>query len=106
MSSPDPFRQMQICARLRGADSVSCLYGVNVQNLATSRGSRRVRLIEGCGLMSRPAQDSCYEWLGTALAVVTNGRFRDQACPFISSRGRDACLAGARRMSDALVTFS
>ena len=56
--------------------------------------------------MSRKAQDSCYEWLGTALAVVTNGRFRDRACPFISPRGRDACLAGARRMSDALVTFS
>jgi hypothetical protein len=106
VSSSDPFRQMQICAHLRGADSVSCLYGVNVQNLATSRGSRRVRLIERCGRMSRKAQDSCYEWLGTALAVVTNGGFRDRACPFISSRGRDACLAGARRMSDALVTFS
>jgi len=52
------------------------------------------------------AREGCYEWLGTALAVVTNGRFRERACPFISKPGRSGCLAGARRMNQALVTFS
>jgi len=106
ITSADPFQQMRICARLRGADSVSCLYGVNVQNLATSRGSRRVLLIERCGKMIASARQGCYEWLGTALAVITNGRFRELACPFISQTGRSACLAGASRMNEALVTFS
>ena len=106
ITSPDPFRQLAICARLRGPDTVSCLYGVNVQNLATAPGSRRVRLIERCVRMRPAAREGCYEWLGTALAVVTNGRFRDRACPFIAPGGRDACLAGAARMDDALVTFS
>jgi hypothetical protein len=106
ITSADPFQQMRICARLRGADSVSCLYGVNVQNLATSRGSRRVLLIERCGKMIASARQGCYEWLGTALAVITNGRFRELACPFISQTGRSACSAGASRMNEALVTFS
>jgi hypothetical protein len=106
ITSPDPFIQMRVCARLRGADGVSCVYGINAQNLATTRGSRRVKLIESCGLMAVTARQSCYEWLGTALSVVTNGRFRELACPFITRSGRDACLAGARRMNDALITFS
>ena len=106
ITSPDPFIQMRICARLSRPDGVSCLYGLNAQNLATARGSRRVKLIQSCELMSVAARQSCYEWLGTALSVVTNGRFRELACPFISRTGRDACLAGARRMNEALVTFS
>jgi hypothetical protein len=38
--------------------------------------------------------------------VVTNGRFRELACPFIDAGGRKACTAGAIRMNEALVTFS
>jgi hypothetical protein len=106
ITSADPFQQMRVCARLRGADGVDCLYGVNVQNLATAKGSRRVLLIERCGQMSAAARRGCYEWLGTALAVVTNGRFEDRGCPFISRAGRRACTAGAKRMNSALVTFS
>jgi hypothetical protein len=106
ITSPDPFIQMRVCGRLRGADAVSCVYGLNAQNLATSPGSRRVKLIQRCGGMPASARESCFEWLGTALSVVTNGRFRELACPFIGPTGRDACLAGARRMNDALVTFS
>jgi hypothetical protein len=106
ITSPDPFIQMRICARLRGPDGVSCVYGINAQNLATSRGSRRVKLIESCARMAAAARQSCYEWLGTALSVVTNGRFRELACPFIGRDGRASCLAGARRMNEALVTFS
>jgi hypothetical protein len=44
----------------------------------------------------------CYAWLGRTLAVVTNGGFRCTAL----GRGRSDCEAGARRMRDALVTFS
>jgi hypothetical protein len=106
ITSADPFIQIRICGRLRGADGVSCLYGMNVQNLATARGSRRVKLIERCAALRRSARGACYEWLGTALSVVTNGRFQELACPFIQPDGRGACLAGARRMNDALVTFS
>ena len=104
--SADPFQQLRVCSQLGGADAVSCLYGINVQNLANSPGARRVLLIERCRKMIASAREGCYEWLGTALAVVTNGRFRERACPFISKPGRVGCLAGARRMNDALVTFS
>jgi hypothetical protein len=105
ITSADPFRQMRICARLQAVDAVSCVYGVNVQNLENSRGSRRVSLIERCGKMAPRARAGCYEWLGTALSVVTNGRFEELGCPFISA-GRTPCLAGARRMGEPLVTFS
>jgi hypothetical protein len=106
VTSPDPFTQLHICARLRGADSVSCLYGLNVQNVAEAPGAMRVKLIEGCSKLTAKGRNPCYEWLGTALAVVTNGRFADHACPFISAAARAPCLAGARRMNDALVSFS
>jgi hypothetical protein len=79
---------------------------MNVQNVATARGSKRVKLIEQCGGLRRSAQGACYEWLGTTLSVVTNGRFQRLACPFIARTGRNACLAGASRMNRALVTFS
>ena len=106
ITSADPFIQIRICGRLRAADTVSCLYGMNVQNVATARGSQRVKLIEQCAGLRRSAQGACYEWLGTTLSVVTNGRFERLACPFIARTGRNACLAGANRMNRALVTFS
>jgi hypothetical protein len=106
ITSTDPFTQMKICARLRGADVVSCLYGLSVQNLSDASGARRVLLIERCGKLRPAARSACYEWLGTGLAVVTNGRFRDLGCPFIEPGGRNPCLAGAKREDDALVTFS
>lgn len=106
ITSADPFIQIRICGRLRGADTVSCLYGMNIQNLATARGSRRVQLIQACGDLRLGAQGACFEWLGTTLSVVTNSRFRTLGCPFIGREGRKACLAGAKRMNRALVTFS
>ena len=106
ITSADPFIQIRICGRLRGADTISCLYGMNVQNVASARGSQRVKLIERCPDLRRSARGACYEWLGTTLSVVTNGRFERLACPFIAETGRNACLAGAGRMNQALVTFS
>jgi hypothetical protein len=106
ITSADPFIQIRICGRLRGPDTVSCLYGLNVQNVASARGSQRVKLIQRCADLRRSARGACYEWLGTTLSVVTNGRFQRLACPFIARTGRNACLAGASRMNQALVTFS
>jgi hypothetical protein len=106
ITSADPFIQIRICGRLRGADTISCLYGMNVQNVATGRGSQRVKLIQRCAALRSSARGACYEWLGTTLSVVTNGRFQRLACPFIARTGRNACLAGASRMNQALVTFS
>jgi hypothetical protein len=106
ITSADPFIQIRICGRLRGADTISCLYGMNVQNVATTRGSQRVKLIQRCAALRSSARGACYEWLGTTLSVVTNGRFQRLACPFIARTGRSACLAGASHMNQALVTFS
>jgi hypothetical protein len=106
ITSADPFQQLRICTGLDAVDGVSCLYGVNVQNLANAPGIRRVLLIERCRKMIAGAREGCYEWFGTALAVITNGRFRERACPFISKPGQNGCLVGAKRMHQALVTFS
>jgi hypothetical protein len=106
ITSADPLVQMNICARLRGPDTVSCLYGLSVQNLADSSGARRVSLIDKCGKLRPAARGRCYEWLGTGLTVVTDGRFRDRGCPFIAPGGRSECLTGAERTNQALVTFS
>jgi hypothetical protein len=105
ITSPDPFMQMRVCSRL-GADAASCVYGLNVQNVATAAGPRRVKLIEGCTSLPPAAQNRCYQWLGTTLAVITNGRFGRLGCGWLASAGRRLCSTGASRMNDALVTFS
>jgi len=105
IKSADPFIQMRICAHL-GADAAGCVYGVNVQNLATVSGPRRVKLIRDCATLPSSARDRCYEWLGTALAVVTNGRFGQLGCGWLAVTGRKLCVDGADRMNQALVTFS
>jgi hypothetical protein len=106
ITSADPFVQMKICARLQNPDVVSCLYGLSVQNLSDSSGARRVALIEKCGKLRPGARAGCYDWLGTGLTVVTNGRFRNRGCPFIGPAGRSPCLEGANRTNQALITFS
>jgi hypothetical protein len=105
ITSADPFIQMRICARV-GRDAVGCVYGLNVQNLATASGPRRVKLIRDCATLPVGARDRCYEWLGTALAVVTNGRFGRLGCGWLAVTGRKLCFDGAERMNQALVTFS
>jgi hypothetical protein len=105
ITSADPFIQMRICAHL-GGDAAGCVYGLNVQNLATASGPRRVKLIRECATLPSSGRDRCYEWLGTALAVVTNGRFGQLGCGWLAVTGRKLCTDGARRMNQALVTFS
>jgi hypothetical protein len=93
--SSDPFEQMRVCAQLGGRDAAACVRGVADQALA-GRPARQLALIRKC----RTAD--CYKWIGRTLAVVTNGAFRCAAL----TQGRQACLAGARQLNAALVTFS
>jgi hypothetical protein len=93
--SSDPFEQMHVCSQLRGRDADACVRGVADQALA-GRPARQLALIRRC------RTTDCYTWIGRTLAVVTNGAFRCAAL----THGRRACLAGARRVNAALVTFS
>jgi hypothetical protein len=103
--SSNPFDQMRICARLRSADATACLRGVPDQALA-GRPARQLELIRLCRRITATARTGCYEWLGRTLGVVTNGAFRARGCTRLGPVAARACLAGARRMDEALVTFS
>lgn len=103
--SSNPFDQMRICAGLRGRDAQACVRGVPYQALA-GEPARQLRLIRACARMTAAARPGCYEWLGRTLAVVTNGAFRARGCVKLEPRAQQDCVAGARRMSAALVTFS
>jgi hypothetical protein len=105
---PDPAAQLAICARLRdAADAASCVRGTKVQNLLDAPTRTYVRLIDRCGRFGGRAAPACYRWLGKALAVLTDGGFARDGCPQLRGMAaRRQCLAGARTMDDALVTFS
>ncbi len=90
---------------LRGEDAAACLRGVPDQALA-GKPAGQLRLIRECGRIERAARRGCYEWLGRTLAVVTNGAFRERGCTKLDPVARGACADGARKMNDALVTFS
>jgi hypothetical protein len=105
---PDPTVQLDICARLRDpADAASCVRGTKVQNLLDAPTRTYVRLIDRCRTFARTPRPACYRWLGKALAVLTDGGFASDGCPRLKgAAARRECLAGARTMDDALVTFS
>jgi hypothetical protein len=105
---PDPAEQLELCTRLRsGSDAASCVRGTKVQNLLGSPTADFVELIRRCERFARSARAACYRWLGKTLAVVTDGEFERAGCPRLRAPGaRLECVAGARSMEDALVTFS
>jgi hypothetical protein len=105
---PDPAAQLDICARLGNqTDSADCVRGTKVQNLLDAPSAVFLRLIQRCGRFAAGARAACYRWLGKALAVVTDGDFRRKGCPRLHpSRASRECEEGARRMEEALVTFS
>jgi hypothetical protein len=103
--SSNPFDQMRICAQMSGADAAACLRGVPDQAFE-GQPAKQLALIRACGRIALAARSGCYEWLGRTLAVVTNGAFRERGCGRLRSSARLACLAGAKRMDAALVTFS
>jgi hypothetical protein len=105
---PDPATQLEICARLSaGSDAADCVRGTKVQNLLDASTGDYLRVIERCRHFGSGARAACYRWLGKALAVVTDGAFGREGCPRLGAAdARRECDAGARRMEEALVTFS
>ena len=106
ISNPDPQRQFAVCARLPTGDVVACLHGVGFQNVTDSQPAR-LALIGRCGTLAAGARTGCYQWLGTAMGVLTNGTFGRTGCPALKiGDARAACEQGVRLMSRPLVTFS
>ena len=107
VSADDPFFEMSLCVALRGTDAGDCVRGVRVPDLAQAPGVQRLRLIRRCANVFHPAQHACYHWLGTALNVVTNGKFEHAGCPALRfAATREACTAGAKAYEGPLVTFA
>ena len=104
---PDPALQLEICRGIEDpADAVACIRGTKVQNLLGRPIATYVGLIRRCGLFSGATRIACYRWLGKTLSVLTDGEFGRSGCRRLAARPRLDCLSGARRMDDALVTFS
>ena len=105
---PDPAVQLQICAGLHDpSDAENCIRGTKVQNLLRHPVATYVRLIGRCERFGELVRPSCYSWLGKTLAVLTDGDFARMGCPRLRpANARRNCHAGARRMDEALVTFS
>jgi hypothetical protein len=104
----DPAAQLQLCAALEDpVDAGNCVHGTKVQNLLDAPIGTYLGLIERCEVFTGAARGECYRWLGKALAVLTDGRFAGDGCPKLpAADARRECEAGARRMDEALVTFS
>jgi len=102
--STDPFEQTDVCARLSGADAVSCLRGVVVPAVRASFARQRA-LIARCARFG-PTRGSCYAWFGRTLALITDGRFARRGCGALHAGARAACRTGAARLDEPLVTFS
>jgi hypothetical protein len=105
---PDPAEQLALCARMPAArDAASCARGTKVQNLGAVPVEDHVALADRCGRFPAAAREPCFAWLGTALAVVTDGAFTRAGCPKLRSpAGRRACARGAAAADGALETFS
>ena len=101
----EPFAQVRMCAQLGGADTVSCLRAVPVEDV-DGWPTQQLRLIRMCGRLHGVARGGCYRWFGKALAVVTNGAFRARCRSLYTPSGRAACIEGARRFRGPLLTFA
>ena len=104
-ATSDPFHLALVCRKLSDRDVVSCLRSVPVGEI-NGRPDRQLALIQTCAGVARPAQAGCYEWLGQALAVVTNGRFEESCGKLRYEATRARCTLGAKRYREALVTFA
>jgi hypothetical protein len=104
---PDPRVQLSFCTELDGEDAVSCIRGTKVQNLIVSPPEDHVALIRGCDGFAAETRLACYRWLGTVLAVLTDGEFEQYGCKSLADGpARRACLRGAGEIDEPLVTFS
>jgi hypothetical protein len=104
--SGEPALHTRACVRLKGADALSCLRGVNVPALAGNR-YEQLRLVRTCSALPKSIRGGCYSWFGRTLNVVTNGRFERSGCSQLStSVARAACVSGARKLGQPLGTFA
>lgn len=104
IGSPNPLRQMRVCADLSDRDATACVHGVKVQNLLDTPAANQLLVIDRCRLFDGQVATSCYEWLGKVLEVITNGTFSREGCRQVAEP--QACLRGAGSYNEALVTFS
>ncbi len=104
--SSDPLEQLRTCASLAAGDAAACIRGVRSPTYALAPFATKLRLIQACATV-RTAQHACYEWLGKALNVVTNGSFVTRGCPQLRyAATRATCTRAARSYNGALETFS
>jgi hypothetical protein len=102
----EPVDHARECGKLTGTDTLNCLRGVDVPLLVGNR-FEELRLIETCADLPLTTRWGCVSWFGRTLAVVTNGAFRRSGCPALDTlHERVTCVAGAKRMSEPLRTFS
>ena len=102
----DPADHSRLCRRLSGSDPLACIRGVNVPAVGENEW-KQLDLIRTCAWFPQSTRAGCYAWYGRTLAVVTNGRFERAGCKKLTKpEARASCVAGARRMGDALRTFS
>jgi hypothetical protein len=107
IASPDPYRQLALCAGLRGDDAAACVRGIRAPAVARTPLGYQVGLVRGCATVDPDARRRCYEWLGEALNVVTNGSFATRGCTRLRYPAtRASCARGARSYQGALETFS
>jgi hypothetical protein len=101
-----PAAQARLCASLRAApDALACLRGVANQAFV-GQPRREVALFKECAHMPAGARDGCAAWFGKTFNVLENGRFLAHGCPDVVPAFRAACVTGARRWGEPLVTFS
>ncbi len=102
----DPREQLAICRDMAAADVTSCIRGTKVQDMLAYSPRIYPILIGDCGRFRGAGAASCYRWLGTALGVLTDGKFAQTGCPTLPNPGRRECAAGVKAMEGPLVTFS
>jgi hypothetical protein len=105
---PDsPQTQARLCTRLgAAADAVACLRGVANQTYA-GEPARQLELFGSCVHMPVGGRAGCDAWFGRTFNVLTNGRFLRDGCPSLAAaQDRAACVSGARRWTQPLVTFA
>ncbi len=101
-----PAAQARLCASLHAAaDALACLRGVANQAFV-GQPRREVALFKECAHMPAGARDGCAAWFGKTFNVLENGRFLAHGCPDVVPAFRAACVNGARRWGEPLVTFS
>ena len=103
--SDTPVGQTRMCAQLRTHDALACLRGVGNQAYA-GEPRKEVALFAQCARMPAGARVDCAAWFGKTFNVLENGRFAQSGCVRLHGLERAGCLAGARRWTEPLVTFS